>query len=158
MPASDSRRSFIKRSATFGGLTIAAASLPWSRVALGGESKARDLFATINRAADPDHLTGLEAKHVPVVKVPELVREGEIFSMHITVGKTVHPMLANHWINEVTVLTDDGTPIAKVELTPAVAQPVALLQLKLDEPMTFRVLERCTLHGLWEAVREIKVQ
>jgi len=158
MPQRDSRRSFIKRSATFGGLTIAAASLPWAKVALGGECEARDLFANINRAADPNHLTGLEAKHVPVVKTPELVKAGEIFPMHIIVGKTVHPMKREHWITEVAILAEDGAPIAKVALTPSVAQPVALLQLKLDEPMSFRVQERCSLHGLWEVVREIKVR
>ena len=158
MSTSVSRRRFLARSATFGGLSVAAAAVPWARVALGSEGKAHDLFATINRAADPAKMTPLEAKHVPQVEAPEVVKQGEVFTLAITVGSTVHVMKPEHWISDVVLLTDQGTPVARVEMSPFVARPVAVFQLKLDEPMGFRVQERCNLHGLWEAVHEISVK
>ena len=152
-----SRRSFLARSATFGGLSIAAATVPWARVAMGSPGKGTDLFATINRPANPDKLTPTEAKHVPVITAPRRVHPGKVFTMKIKVGSVTHVMNPSHWITEVVLLTMEGNPVAHVELSPLVAEPVALFHLALKEPMGFRVQERCNLHGLWEAEHTITV-
>jgi len=146
-----SRRQFFARSATFGGLSVVAAGLPWARVALGSPGAHGDLFATINRATNPAKLTPLEAKHLPVVTAPAKVKPGEIFTMSISVGSIMHVMKPEHWITEVVLLTDQGTPVAHVELSPFVAEPVALFHFRLTAPTGFRVQERCNLHGLWES-------
>ena len=158
MSTSVSRRRFLARSATFGGLSVAAAAVPWARVALGSEGKAHDLFATINRAADPAKMTPLEAKHVPQVEAPEIVKQGEIFTLAITVGSTVHVMKPEHWISDVVLLTDQGTPVARGEMSPFVARPVAVFQLKPEEPLGFRGQESGNHRGRVAAVAESSVQ
>jgi len=152
-----SRRQFFARSATLGGLSVVAANLPWAKVVLGSEGKSTNLFASINRPANPGKLTPLEAKHVPVITAPSRVQAERIFSLKIRVGATMHVMKAQHWITEVVILTDQGSPVAHVEFSPFVAEPVALFHFKLAEPIGFRVQERCNLHGLWEAEHEIKL-
>jgi hypothetical protein len=75
-----SRRQFFARSATFGGLSVVAAGLPWARVALGSPGAHGDLFATINRATNPAKLTPLEAKHLPVVWDPRVPSSNSPYS------------------------------------------------------------------------------
>jgi superoxide reductase len=124
---------------------------------MGAPGTGRDLFATVNRPANPAKLTPTEAKHVPVITAPRRVHPGKVFSMKIKVGSVTHVMNPSHWITEVVLLTMEGNPMAYLELSPLVAGPVALFHLALDEPMGFRVQERCNLHGLWEARHTITV-
>lgn len=77
-------------------------------------------------------------KHVPVV---EKVEGGVL----VKVGSVEHPMLDNHYIEWIEVLTENK--VYRKHLKPG-EKPEALF--KLDEEVV-AVREYCNLHGLWKA-------
>lgn len=81
---------------------------------------------------------GATEKHVPVVVV-----EGQ--NVKVTVGSVVHPMLENHYIQWIEVVT--ASKVLRKYLAPG-AEPVATFIV--DEPV-LQVREYCNLHGLWSA-------
>jgi superoxide reductase len=79
-------------------------------------------------------------KHVPFVKEVEggvLVKVGQ---------NQEHPMVENHYIKFIEVLTKDG--IYRIELKPG-DKPEAEFPVKKDEIVEAR--EWCNLHGLWKS-------
>lgn len=76
-------------------------------------------------------------KHIPVAEV----KDGEV---HVKVGEVEHPMLAEHFIQWVEVITKDGQ-VLRQNLN-ADEKPVAVF--KVDGEVD-RVREYCNLHGLW---------
>lgn len=76
-------------------------------------------------------------KHIPVAEV----KDGEV---HVKVGEVEHPMLAEHFIQWVEVITKDGL-VLRQNLN-ADEKPVAVF--KVDGEVD-RVREYCNLHGLW---------
>lgn len=82
---------------------------------------------------------GAGEKHVPKVDVKDNL-------VTVQVGEVPHPMLAEHWINDIVLDTNQGTYAKK--LSPE-TQPVAVFVLDEGEvPET--VYEFCNLHGLWK--------
>lgn len=77
-------------------------------------------------------------KHVPVI---EKVDGG----YKVTVGSVEHPMLDNHYIQWIELLTD--TDVLRHELKPG-EKPVAVFKTDAAH-VTAR--EYCNLHGLWKA-------
>ena len=78
-------------------------------------------------------------KHVPYVEETEdgiLVRIGQ---------KQDHPMLDNHFIKFIEILTKDK--VLKAELNPG-DKPQAFFKVKKDDIIEVR--EWCNLHGLWK--------
>jgi superoxide reductase len=148
------RREMLKTTLA-GGLAIA-----WTRrIALAGEyfpvQVDEKLFQGINRAKALDNETGLEQLHVPVIKAPEKVRAGEPFEVEILVGKKMHPMGPEHWIEHVQ-LNIGNEPAGTVTFrSKGYAQPAARFTVKLDDSLKGKkaslvVFDRCNLHGLWE--------
>ncbi len=76
-------------------------------------------------------------KHIPVAEE----KDGEL---HIQVGSVEHPMLQEHFIQWIEVITKDGQVLRK-HLN-AGEKPVATFKVKGDVE---RVREYCNLHGLW---------
>lgn len=76
-------------------------------------------------------------KHIPVAEV----KDGEV---HVKVGEVEHPMLTEHFIQWVEVITKDGQ-VLRQNLN-ADEKPVAVF--KVDSEID-RVREYCNLHGLW---------
>ena len=76
-------------------------------------------------------------KHVPVV---EKTAEGVL----VKVGEVEHPMLENHYIEWIEVLTD--RKVYRKYLKPG-EKPEALF--KLDEEI-IAAREYCNVHGLWK--------
>lgn len=76
-------------------------------------------------------------KHIPVAEV----KDGEV---HVKVGEVEHPMLAEHFIQWVEVITKDGL-VLRQNLN-ADEKPVAVF--KVDGEVD-RVREYCNIHGLW---------
>ena len=62
----------------------------------------------------------------------------------VKVGEVEHPMLAEHFIQWVEVITKDGQVLRK-HLNPD-ENPVAIFKVNGDVD---RVREYCNLHGLW---------
>jgi superoxide reductase len=80
-------------------------------------------------------------KHVPVIK-----EEGNTIT--VTVGATLHPMLPEHHIQWIYILTDQGIQRKRLK---AGVPPVAKFVL-LDNEVLLEVYEYCNLHGLWKKV------
>ena len=79
-------------------------------------------------------------KHVPVYAV-----EGNILT--VTVGSTLHPMLAEHLIEWVAVKTNFGNQRKTLNAGDAPVAKFALLEgEKVEEVYAY-----CNLHGLWKA-------
>ena len=78
-------------------------------------------------------------KHVPVVNV-----EGN--KVTVCVGSVAHPMLPEHFIEWIVLVTDKG--IQKKKLTPG-SEPKAEFAL-LDGEKVVSAYEFCNLHKLWK--------
>lgn len=80
-------------------------------------------------------------KHVPVIKEEKNM-------VTVTVGATLHPMLPEHHIQWIYILTDQGIQRKKLK---AGQPPVAQFAL-LDNEVLLEAYEYCNLHGLWKKV------
>lgn len=78
-----------------------------------------------------------QEKHVPVV-----VREGG--KIKVSVGSVAHPMLPEHHIEWIALVSGD-----KVEF--AFLKPGEEAKAEFDEVASGTVYEYCNLHGLWKA-------
>lgn len=76
-------------------------------------------------------------KHIPVIREVEN-------GVEIQVGSVEHPMLDNHYIQFIELLTEDK--VCRAELKPG-DKPVAFFPVKKEAIQEAR--EYCNLHGLW---------
>lgn len=82
-------------------------------------------------------------KHVPLIEKTEK-------GYKVTVGSTLHPMTAEHYIEWIELLVD-GVKEQRVYLKPG-QEPIAHFQICdkcFDLPVTAR--ECCNVHGLWKS-------
>ena len=85
----------------------------------------------------PNSVDASHEKHVPVVTV-----DGDVITVDI--GSAAHPMLPEHYIEWVYVLTENGGQ--RKALKPG-QEPKAVFALKDDKALA--VYAYCNLHGLW---------
>ncbi len=78
-------------------------------------------------------------KHVPVIKV-----DGR--NVEVTVGSVEHPMLEEHYITFVQIVTKKG--MQRQNLTPGSAPKAVFTLAEGDELIA--AYEYCNLHGLWK--------
>jgi len=119
----------------------------------------KGLFCGNNRPKDAANMTELEKKHLTVIDCPGTVKAGEPFQVKINVGEIPHVMEEGHFIQWIDVYFKDNF-FARVELTPKFTRPEVTLTLERHSKhssSTLRVIERCNLHGQWEASKEITV-
>ena len=93
-------------------------------------------------------------KHVPVVQVVKeckLVEPGCI-DVIIKVGEVKHPMEEKHFIQFVDTYVDDLF-VSRTSFTPAVNAATAV-HLKVSGKKV-RVVERCNIHGWWQAEADL---
>lgn len=83
---------------------------------------------------------GALEKHVPVVAE----KEGKVF---VQVGSAAHPMVEDHWIEWVYLLTDKG---GYFHFLKPGDEPKTVFAL-LDEEVVLEVYAYCNKHGLWKA-------
>ncbi len=105
-------------------------------------------------------MTELEKKHTPVIECPDEVKTGEPFKVTIKIGEIPHVMEEAHHIQWIDVYFGKNFN-ERIELTPVFTLPevtVTLVKGGKHEKATLRVIERCNLHGQWEASKEIKVR
>lgn len=86
----------------------------------------------------PNTVEASTEKHVPAVKVVDNVVE-------VNVGSVDHPMVSEHWIEWVELVTDQGS--YRKTLNPNDAPHVTFL---LAEETPLSVYAYCNLHGLWK--------
>ena len=78
-------------------------------------------------------------KHIPVYEV----KDNKIY---VNVGEVEHPMMAEHFIEWVSVQTDKGTQLKKLV---AGQKPEVVFAICEDEKVE-AVYAYCNLHGLWK--------
>ncbi len=78
-----------------------------------------------------------QEKHVPVV-----TREGG--KIKVSVGSVLHPMLPEHHIEWIALVTDNRVEIAYLK-------PGMEPKAEFNEVASGTVYEYCNLHGLWKA-------
>jgi superoxide reductase len=86
---------------------------------------------------EPNSTDGAKEKHVPVITK----ENGKI---KVAVGSTLHPMLPEHHIEWIALVTGDKTEI--VYLKPGMEPKAEFAEVKSGT-----VYEYCNLHGLWKA-------
>ena len=158
------RRDFLRNLSVAGGL-LTISQIPFDSEVYAGEvgDATSGLFQTINRKTAANASEKLVKKHAPTFQIDGKPKAGEILRLKVIVGDDdiIHPMSQKHYIEYVRLYMHvDGleTPIANVQFSPHVAQPVALFHLKLKEPTILKAREFCTLHGLWETAQKIDVK
>ncbi len=138
-----SRREFL-RASVVSGLAAATMSLPAWRVL------AQETPPEFQHPKDPKHLTPLEAKHWPKLKISKKAPTGQPFDLMIQVGQEIHPMLPEHHIEWVEVYADNKK-VERIEFSePTWDKPVIAVRLVAKNPATLRVRLHCNLHGYWE--------
>ncbi|MEG1304899.1 MAG: desulfoferrodoxin family protein, partial [Oscillospiraceae bacterium] len=64
---------------------------------------------------------------------------------HVTIGSVIHPMLPEHHIEWICLVTEHGI---QRKMLAAGDEPKASFAVKDDKPVA--VYEYCNLHGLWK--------
>lgn len=119
----------------------------------------KGLFCGMNTPKDPSNMTDLEKKHTPVIECPDAVKAGEPFQVKIQVGSMPHVMEEAHSVQWIDVYFKQNF-FTRIELTPVFTKPevtVTLVRHSKHTSSTLRVIERCNLHGQWEATKEISI-
>ncbi|MCG6550750.1 MAG: class II SORL domain-containing protein [Candidatus Magnetominusculus sp. LBB02] len=119
----------------------------------------KSLFCGNNKPADSANLTEVEKKHMPVIECPDTVKAGEPFKVTIKVGEIPHVMQEAHSIQWIEVFSGENFKV-RVDLTPVTTLPevtVTLIKSGRHRTSSIRVIERCNLHGQWEAVKQIAI-
>ena len=80
-------------------------------------------------------------KHLPVVEVV-----GQ--EVHVQVGSVLHPMVEDHWIEWIYLVTDKGEQIK--HLHPG-EEPKAVFHIGKGEKV-LEAYDYCNKHGLWKTV------
>jgi len=119
----------------------------------------KSLFCGMNKPKDPANMTDPEKKHMPVIECPDTVKAGEPFQVKISVGEIPHVMEETHHIQWIDVYSGDNFN-ARIDLTPVFTKPEVSVTLQKGgkhRKARIRVIERCNVHGQWEAEKEITV-
>lgn len=119
----------------------------------------KGLFCGINTPQDAANMTDLEKKHMPVIDCPDAVKAGEPFQVKIKVGSIPHVMEEGHSVQWIDVYFKKNF-FTRIELTPVFTLPevtVTLVRHSKHKSSTLRVVERCNLHGQWEAAKDIRI-
>lgn len=105
----------------------------------------------------PTVKTPIEKEHIPVIKVPEIVNEGELFFVTIQVGETIHEMTEVHRIERLEGFVN-GKKLFSLTLQPNFTEPRITLPMRLYHPVTFKVEAHCSVHGTWGTELQIHTQ
>jgi len=119
----------------------------------------KGLFCGMNTPKDASNMTELEKKHTPVIECPDTVKAGVPFQVKINVGAIPHVMEEGHSIQWIDLYFKQNF-YARIDLTPVFTRPevtVTLVRHSKHKSSTLRVIERCNLHGQWEATKEIGI-
>ena len=107
----------------------------------------------IHEPGDVTNFSESEKKHIPAITIS---KKGSLHGgsescvdVNVTVGEIIHPMLAEHHINNIDFYVDTEF-VARAELRPDKIYPAADISLKVKSGK-LTAIERCNLHGAWIA-------
>ena len=118
----------------------------------------QDLLAGVNRPLDPNNLTDLEKKHLPIITAPDRVKAGEWFDVAVEVGKLLeHPNEQGHFIRFIDLYAGDKY-LSRLSVAAGTTWPVLKARVRLCKNLgPLRALDVCNLHGAWEGAKDIEV-
>jgi superoxide reductase len=99
---------------------------------------------------DPMHLTALEAKHWPKLRLSNNMRGGQPVDLMIQIGQQMHPMTPDHHIEWVEVWANNRCIMHTDFNEPTWEQPVLNIRMTPQRADMLTVRISCNLHGLWE--------
>ena len=105
----------------------------------------------------PTVKTPIEKGHVPFIKAPEIVNEGELFFITIQVGETIHEMKETHYIESLEGFAN-GKKLFSLTLEPNFAQPQITIPMRIYQSTLFKVEAHCSAHGTWGTELQIHTQ
>jgi superoxide reductase len=149
------------------GTAIGALSVLWG----GGIALAKafypvqvdeNLFKGINRLENPEHESGLEKVHVPVIQAPEKVKAGEIFPVDVSIGKILHPMGPAHWIETLQINIGNEPAGTLMFRSHGYMKPEGRFNLILGDNLKGKtvslvVQDKCNIHGIWQGYVNVEV-
>ncbi len=117
-----------------------------------------DLFAGVNVPCDPNNLSDLEKRHLPVITAPDAVARGECFDVEVEVGKMLtHPGERKHFIQFIQLCADDIF-LARADLTAGRTHPKVRFSVTLYHPVKeLLAYQHCNLHGVWVGRKALRV-
>lgn len=123
-------------------------------------SQETSLFCQVNHPKDHANLTDLEKKHTPVITLPVSIKAGESVEVTVELGKLLaHPNEPGHFFEWIDLYLN-YVFLTRLSLTAAMTAPTLKAQVLFPhgmEKVTVRAFARCNLHGVWEAIKEVKV-
>jgi len=118
----------------------------------------KDLFSQVNRPEDPDNMTDLEKKHLPVIDAPDKASAGETIQVSVEVGKLLaHPNEPTHHI-EFIDLYEDEVYLTRADFTGGKVNPKVTFEVMLRKGGRLRAFCSCNLHGVWEGDKPISIE
>jgi superoxide reductase len=106
----------------------------------------------IKRPVNPDNLTELEKKHIPVITIDDACGEssgGTCLDVHVTVGDIQHAMESEHFIDFIDVYIDKKY-ISRVVFIAKKMYPAVHLCLNTNVGV-ISVIAHCNVHGSWRS-------
>jgi superoxide reductase len=100
--------------------------------------------------------SSFDVKHTPQLTAPDSVKRGQWFDVTVSVGKEIHPSLAEHFVRYIA-LYKDTAEIARIYLHPVFSAPKVTFTVALDESGTLRALAEPTHSAAWEVSKKIAV-
>ncbi|MEM4699737.1 MAG: class II SORL domain-containing protein [Candidatus Nezhaarchaeales archaeon] len=100
--------------------------------------------------------------HTPRIEAPDAVKSGEAFSVRVSVGP--HPNTVEHHIKWIELyFEEEGRPfnpisLARFDLAPVYSEPAVEARVKLSKAGRLIAVGYCSLHGLWESSKEVRVE
>jgi len=117
----------------------------------------KDLFGQVNRPEDPDNITDLEKKHLPVIDAPDKASAGEAIQVSVEVGKLLaHPNEVGHHIEFIDLYEND-VYLARADFTGVKVNPKVSFEVMLEKGGRLRAFCSCNLHGIWEGDKLISI-
>ena len=117
----------------------------------------KDLFGQVIRPEDPDNMTDLEKKHIPVIDAPDKASAGEAIQVSVEVGKLLaHPNEVGHHIEFIDLYEND-VYLARADFTGVKVNPKVSFEVMLEKGGRLRAFCSCNLHGIWEGDKLISI-
>ena len=98
----------------------------------------------INRPKDLSNLTEDEKEHLPLIKAPDEVVEGNEFEVTVNVGHKPHPMKEEHYIEWIELIA--GGKSYRKFLKPGDSPEAEFCNINSED---LQAREYCNVHGLW---------
>ncbi len=107
----------------------------------------------VNKAKNPESVSGFEQMHLPWIIVPEFIKKEEKFDVVVKVGQVSHPMSKEHYLRCIRLYVDDQQIECRTLKLDNHSEAVFKLSLKKNSMI--KIWAECNLHGIWEAEKKV---